>query len=308
MTASPYAAATNLVLIEDTDSDAALVQSYLAGDDGDIFHIRHAPTLKSALPLFSGEPIDAVMLDLMLPDTEELSGLQNVQSVAPHVPVIILTGRDDVAVAEQAVAGGAQDYLLKDKIDRNSLRRSLRYAMQRKKREKSMQALAHYDALTGLANRYFFQQRLAAAMARHDRSGQPVALMMIDLDGFKSVNDRHGHAAGDAVLREIGRRIPQCLRPYDLAGRFGGDEFTILIENAESNAACAAIARKLVDMIQRPVIACARQMTVGASIGIAVSHNGNADPEGEDLLRRADAAMYRAKKHKGGAIEFATPE
>jgi diguanylate cyclase (GGDEF)-like protein len=304
MPTSPRKNTLNVLLIEDSASDAALLSSYMEDTASESFAIIQATTIADALPLLVEKQVDAVMLDLFLPDTIDLNGLYSIQAIVPNVPVIILTGRDDDKLANKAVAHGAQDYLVKDIVDARALYRSLHYAIQRKRHEKGLLHQAYYDNLTGLANRHLFNERFDIALARQERSRRALAVMMIDLNGFKKINDEYGHAAGDAVLKEIGRRIPQCLRSYDLISRFGGDEFVVLIEDATDHRDYATIANKVIEIIDRPMIIQSRQLSVGASIGIAVGANDGTPIKGKALLEKADEAMYKAKKRGCNAFEL----
>jgi len=221
----------NVLVVEDTPSDAEITRACLEEGTGGAFNVVHASSMAAALPILAERNMAAVMLDLFLPDAEELDGLAGIHSVSPDMPVLIVTGRDDEEMANEAVAQGAQDYLLKDRINAPMLQRTLRHAIQRKYHEKAIVHQAYFDRLSGLPNRELFMERLNVALARQQRAQQSIGLMMLDLNGFKAINDTYGHDAGDLVLREVGRRMPMCLRPYDLAARLGGDEFTVLIED-----------------------------------------------------------------------------
>jgi diguanylate cyclase (GGDEF)-like protein len=162
---------------------------------------------------------------------------------------------------------------------------------------------AFHDPLTGLANRALFTDRLTHALTRRPTLGGPgVAVLFVDLDDFKMVNDELGHAAGDQLLRAVGERIVAQLRPFDTSARLGGDEFAVLIEDAASAAAAAAIAQRIVDTLREPFLLMGRELTMHASIGVAVA--GDEDPDGEELLRRADIAMYRVKQRGKGSFEI----
>jgi diguanylate cyclase (GGDEF)-like protein/PAS domain S-box-containing protein len=157
------------------------------------------------------------------------------------------------------------------------------------------QALTHqafHDALTGLANRALFRDRLGHAMAR-DRGAGSYGVLFIDLDDFKTVNDSLGHAAGDALLREMTARLRGCLREGDTAARLGGDEFAILLEDVDDDNYCVLIAGRLLATLSVPFDMNGTEVTTGASIGIALGQNGPAAPE--DLMRNADLALYDAK-------------
>jgi len=149
------------------------------------------------------------------------------------------------------------------------------------------------DALTGLPNRAQFMERVARAIqcVRADRDFQ-FAILFIDLDGFKPINDRLGHKAGDAVLRHTAKRFQACMRRGDIVGRYGGDEFTLLVHNVTGDADASRVAERVLLKLKEP-IDVGEPVMVGASIGIALSTNLHERPE--DLIRDADGAMYRAK-------------
>lgn len=166
-------------------------------------------------------------------------------------------------------------------------------ALERSRRE--LERLARFDALTGLANRRQFEERLALAVHGVER-GSAVSLLYLDVDRFKQINDGHGHAAGDEVLRTFARRLTGCLRAGDLAARLGGDEFVVLIEDLHAPAAAEAVARKLIERMRRPIQVGRDALLVTASIGVAYAD----DPSltGDALMATADAALYAAKRER----------
>jgi len=166
--------------------------------------------------------------------------------------------------------------------------------------EEALTHQAFHDALTGLANRALFRDRLGHAMARARGTGG-YGVLFIDLDDFKNVNDSLGHAAGDALLREMTGRLRLCLREGDTAARLGGDEFAVLLEDVEGDEHCTDIARRLLEALARPFDVGGTEVTTGASIGIALGHAGPLTPE--DLMRNADLALYEAKR--GGKNRYA---
>jgi diguanylate cyclase (GGDEF)-like protein len=292
-----------VLLVEDNPGDARLVEILLA-EAGTGFEVRHADTLAAAVEELDRSPSDVILLDLSLPDSSGLETVERVRMVAPEMPVVVLSGRDDEETALQALQGGAEDYLVKGRGDGELMARSIRYAIERKKAEEKLAYLAQYDPLTGLANRALFHDRLEQALARAGRDGDMIALMFVDLDRFKAVNDTLGHAGGDALLREVGRRIEGRVRNSDTVARLGGDEFAIILEGPSDAGNVARVAEDLVRSLSTPFVSSGHEVPVAASVGIAVW-----PPSGEDaLLKDADAALYRAKHRGGNNHQFYTEE
>jgi diguanylate cyclase (GGDEF)-like protein/PAS domain S-box-containing protein len=163
---------------------------------------------------------------------------------------------------------------------------------------------AFHDNLTGLANRALFRDRLDQALARAERSDRALAVLLVDLDGFKQVNDTLGHDAGDQLLQEVAERFNGVVRSSDTVARFGGDEFALLLEEIADYEA-VGLARRLLDRLATPVVIAGREVVLGASVGI-VLHTGSG--QSEELVRHADVAMYAAKDAGRGRYEIFCPE
>ncbi|MBF0613808.1 MAG: EAL domain-containing protein [Magnetococcales bacterium] len=172
--------------------------------------------------------------------------------------------------------------------------------------EHKLERLAFYDALTGLPNRMFFQERLAQDIARARRMETQVVLMFIDLDRFKWVNDTLGHAAGDELLKEISQRLKGCVRETDTVARLGGDEFTIILNNLNSSDHAAMVAQKLIMIVREPVLLMGQNVYVGASVGIALFPADSTNQE--TLIKHADMAMYQAKEAGRNTFRFSSSE
>ncbi len=164
---------------------------------------------------------------------------------------------------------------------------------ERVRAQRQLKYLAFYDPLTDLPNRALLYDRLGQALAHGRRGREPFALLMLDLDGFKAVNDVHGHETGDALLRAVGQRLQGCVRETDTVARIGGDEFVVLLSGLGDRDSAAAVAGKMLAALDAPFLLGARECRVGASIGICVSVEDGDDIEA--LLGRADAAMYESK-------------
>jgi diguanylate cyclase (GGDEF)-like protein len=170
--------------------------------------------------------------------------------------------------------------------------------------EAELRERAWHDSLTGLANRALFSERVNHAIARQSRPGRPLAVLFLDLDDFKSLNDTMGHAAGDLLLQGVGRRLESCVRPGDTVARFGGDEFALLLEDAEIGTA-ETVAGRVVQRLALPFPVLGRHVQVRASVGVAVA----VGPESsvDELLVSADAAMYVAKSRGKNRYEVFEP-
>ena len=165
-----------------------------------------------------------------------------------------------------------------------------------------VQEQANHDQLTQLPNRRFFEQWLGYSLAQARRDGAPLALLFLDLDGFKAVNDRHGHKAGDELLVEIARRLRQTVRESDMLARLGGDEFALLAPNAKDGRELAHVAQRLLQVLDDPRQPALSDQAIGASIGVALFPEDASDVQG--LFAAADAAMYAAKRAGKNRIAF----
>ncbi len=177
---------------------------------------------------------------------------------------------------------------------------------ERKNLELQLTHQAFHDALTGLPNRALFADRVTHAVSRRHSAPHSLAVMLIDLDDFKTVNDTLGHPAGDELLREASRRLEAAIRPADTVARFGGDEFAVLLEDASDTSATIAVADRILAALQRPVVAHGRQVTLSGSLGIAM--NATSFETADELMRNADVAMYRAKASGKRRRELFDPE
>lgn len=187
-----------------------------------------------------------------------------------------------------------------------SIANILAVANERKNAEDRLAYLAQFDALTGLPNRHLFRDRLLQSMAQARRGTRPMAVLFIDLDRFKLVNDTQGHGAGDMLLKEAAARLTQCVRSGDTVGRFGGDEFGAIVADLARPGDAELVAQKVIDAIARPFYLGGHETYVSASVGITIFPADGDDPEA--LVMNADAAMYRAKEQGRNNYQYFTPE
>jgi diguanylate cyclase (GGDEF)-like protein len=287
--------------------------------------------------LIAADDIELVLLDWIMPERSGQDALIGIRARfdAEHVPVIVVTALDDGDVVSAALEAGANDYVtkpidlrvltarVKAQLDRrkavldldairNDLERTVQERTQdlisanetlsaeiseREAAEALAQSLARHDPLTGLANRRHFLEELDRRLAHIGDELDAFALMFVDLDRFKPINDVHGHAIGDSLLQEIAARLTACIRDDSFAARLGGDEFAVLLEGPDGRDGVAAAARRILSELAAPILVNGLKLTVGASIGIAMCPaDGRTAAE---LLQHGDAAMLRAKEDRG---------
>jgi diguanylate cyclase (GGDEF)-like protein len=283
-----------VLLVEDNRGDARLVQELLRETSSNRFQISHVERLAEARQELMESGAGCVLLDLSLPDASKLEALMQLRAAAPDVPIVILSGLQDELLAVKAVQEGAQDYLIKGRVDGQAIGRSITYAVERKAQEMELAHQAMHDSLTGLPNRTLFLDRLKHAVMRAKRHHTLMGVMFLDLDGFKPINDTYGHEVGDRLLIAVAGRLQDGLRASDTAARFGGDEFMILCEDVADEQDVVNIGQRILDAIDEPFVIGEELLQVSASMGIAIT-DGKEDTA-ESMIRNADSAMYGAKK------------
>ena len=293
-----------LLVVGATAQDAQTLAGKLrsrVGGDADVLARDTVPRARRAL---REHAIDCLVLRLTAADADAVDALEAVLSSAPEVPVVVVADSADRAVALRAIHAGAQDYLIEAATDADALDRSIRYAIERKRTAARLAHQALHDSLTGLPNRVLLLDRLNVAVGRARRRPTSLALLFLDLDGFKSVNDSLGHDAGDDLLVEVARRLQRALRPGDTVVRYGGDEFVILCEDLRGQREALRVAERARAAIAEPFLVRGHELDLRASIGVARARRGQT--YAQDLIREADAAMYRAKQLGSGVELFDT--
>jgi diguanylate cyclase (GGDEF)-like protein len=291
-----------ILLVEDNPGDVRLMMELLREYGNNQFSLKHADRIEQALDDLAKEQFDLALLDLSLPDGSGLETVRLVCGAAPHLPIIVLTGMDDDALAIEAVQAGAQDYLIKGNVNGALLIRSMNYAIERKKMAERMQFMAMHDSLTGLPNRALFQDRLTHSIKSSQRSRfkneekWKIAVMLIDLDNFKYVNDTFGHPQGDLLLQQIADRLQQAIRQSDTVARMGGDEFMLIFENVNSKEDIDFLGKKIMNVFAEPFQLSEQCLQTTASIGISFYPQDGEDYQ--SLMQTADIALYRAKEHR----------
>jgi len=294
-----------ILLIDDDRLQFRLTQAHFGNFRAEHFDLDWAGTFEDGLArLLSGDYV-ACLLDYQLGPRNGLELIRRAVAAGCRTPIVFLTAESSERVDIDAMNAGALDYLVKGEISPAALERSLRYALKLGDTLEALRRLATRDPLTGLLNRREFDRILGEERDRSHRFGHSLALVLVDVDHFKSVNDTHGHPAGDAVLREIARRLADQIRTVDRVARYGGEEFALIL--LESDRATAhETARRVCAAVERdPIFAhetLPLHLTVSA--GVAVFPDNAATAEG--LVEAADKALYAAKAGgRNRAIAFA---
>ncbi len=290
-----------VLLVEDDPVAAGLFHAQLHADIGVRFEFELADSLEKALELLREKPLDVVVLDLMLPDSEGIESLETIRAEAGPLPIVVLTGLDDEEVAVRAVERGAQDYLVKGEISGRMISRSLLYAIERQRLLEALRGLSLLDDLTGLYNRRGFLTLAEQQLGLARRMGRGVALVFADVDGFKEINDTHGHRAGDRALRRVARALRDTFRGSDVVARFGGDEFIVLAPQPSRTSIDGCVGR-----LESNLAAAARATEPGTrlslSLGIEWCDSGDERPLAE-LISEADRRLYEEKRRKSEAAD-----
>ena len=292
-----------LLLVEDDAGYAGFIGATLMSVGSAHFEYDHVTSIRAAVHRLADTAYDVVLLDLGLPDAGDLEALTTVIETAPDLPVVILSGAEDEALALRAVKAGAQDYLSKGATTGDVLTRSIRYAIERKHSELQIKRMAYRDSLTQLPNRTMLMEHLDSALKRAQREKLVAGLFFVDIDHFKQINDTLGHQAGDEVLRQLGERLRRTLRSNDVLARLSGDEFVAVVE-VKRRAGLLPIAEKLQQQLKTPFLVAGRELFVTASIGVSSYPIDGTEPQ--KLLRNADRAMYQAKAEGRDTYRFYT--
>jgi diguanylate cyclase (GGDEF)-like protein len=279
--------------------DTRFLQTLLQMDKLDV-DIQHAGTLARGLRAASADEFDLAFVDLVLPDARGVEAIRRLKTLRPELALVVIADEAETC-RTTAIELGAYDAIARPRLTSGAVGELARGALLRKKAEHQTMALAFRDGLTGLHNARYFHRRLADAVAMARREKKPCALFLLDLNGFKAINDLHGHPTGDAALRVVAERLAHSVRGYDVLARLGGDEFAFLIHGLEDPDALSAVAERVVEAIAQPFPHRTGALHLGVSIGVAVSPEDGAEPAA--LLHAVDQAMYAAKA-RGGGYEF----
>ncbi|AQA18130.1 hypothetical protein BST95_07625 [Halioglobus japonicus] len=297
-----------ILVAEDNLADAELIKEMLNRAFPQHLEACFVTRLDDTLAAIERNVFDILLLDLGLPDHQGVDKIDDISNRVPALPIVVLTGNEDDEVAAWALRSGAQDYLPKSQLSPELLSRGIRYAVERKEITQRLQeelertaeqnellaCAARYDCLTGLPNRLMLQEVGERAIKQARRRKHSLALMFLDLNGFKLINDSYGHDVGDELLKGVASRLNSLVRQCDLLARLGGDEFVILTDILQDLCEVKSLTKRIEGAFDEPFRVGEIDVTCRPAIGIATY------PECPDLpalLRYADRAMYKQKKY-----------
>lgn len=317
-----------LALVAERIRDAEHPIKVLAAEDNPVFQSM----LSSMLTKWGYQPVIAhdgneawraleapdgprlAILDWMMPGLNGVDICRGVRAAGrePYVYILLLTARTDAQDLIEGMDAGADDYVTKPfqahelRVRLRAGRRILELQEELLAAREALRLQATHDGLTGLLNRCAILETLHRDLARAEREGQPLSLLMLDLDRFKKINDTYGHQAGDEVLRGAAQRIKAAVRSYDAVGRYGGEEFLVVLPGSETNGACAQAERIRAAIAAPNIAAGSRQLQATCSIGVA-SRLLPTPADANALLLEADAALYSAKDGGRDRVAQALP-
>ena len=295
-----------ILIIEDNIPDARLIKEFLSETSDGIYHIEYAARLSEGIEKILENKFDVALLDLNLPDSEGLNTVYGFIQKDKNIPLIILTGLDDLSIATKSLNGGVQDYLVKGQFDDKTLKRSIRYAIERKKLEvekrqfeselndlkNQYQFLSFHDSLTGLYNRIYFDEEIVRINSNIKRF-KPITIISIDINNLKDVNDRDGHEQGDILIAETAKILSLFIRKTDVLARIGGDEFCAILPKAD--LVIANIRKKELSEKIKAYNGQSKKIKIDVAIGIASTQEDESISI-YDVIKMSDERMYISKR------------
>lgn len=282
-----------VLIVEDNDVVAQGLTRALSMVDARIA-VDTVTDLRSAQAfLKTGKQVDVALVDLGLPDATGIEAPTKLKILAPGLVIVVITGDDSSDTALNLIRLGIQDYIPKSEATPERIFRTIRLARERHEREERLKRMACIDQLTGALNRRGLLGAVKEANETALRLKIPAALMTLDIDHFKEINDTYGHPVGDLILRQGCQRISRCIRENDAVGRAGGDEFWVILNGFTKRSNVPTIASKILDSFSEPFNVNS-EIRVGVSIGVALMPD-HATTE-RDWMQKSDIALYQAKR------------
>jgi len=297
-----------VLMCDDDPADRSLVRQLLKLSpkfEAELIEVEDGAELAEKLDT---EEVDVILLDIQLPGKSGLEWLREVKA-AEKAPVIMATGHGDEMVAVEAMKAGASDYLPKSQFSASSLTRSISNVIEKwelentvKKFRKELVVMATTDELTGLLNRRSLMDAIKQQFGSAQKDGRPFVLVMLDIDHFKRVNDTYGHDVGDLVLVGVCRTVEKAVRPGDSFGRYGGEEFIIVLKSGAVEDA-VAVAEQCRRLVEEAVFAGRDGTGIKVTVSLGVAACSGDAVSYEEAIKRADTMLYKAKESGRNRVE-----
>jgi two-component system cell cycle response regulator len=284
-----------ILLIDDDRLQFRLTQAHFNNFLTDRYELEWASTYEAGLAKLLSGAFAACLLDYRLGERDGLQLIHEAVANGCRTPIIFLTAESAQRVDIEAMNAGALDYLVKGEITPRSVERSLRYALKLADTLDALRRMATRDQLTGLLNRREFERIMVEEEERAHRFGHPLALVMVDIDHFKRVNDKHGHPVGDLVLQEVARRVADRVRTVDRVMRFGGEELAVLLMQT-TRAGAMKVARQICKAVEGKPVRVGETRSLHVTVSAGAAELPTDAKTGYALLNAADKALYAAKK------------
>jgi len=290
-----------IVLIADDDPSIRLVLRHTMEQSG--YQVIEVANGLEAVQVVIRQNPDLIIMDAVMPEMDGFRATEEIKKIleCQSTPILMATSLDDDQSIARAFEVGASDYITKP-FNWSVLKRRAARMLSAANAEREIRHLAYHDVLTGLPNRMLFMDRIDQAISRAQRENSKFALLFLDIDHFKVINDSMGHDAGDKLLNIVSQRLSEVLRKTDTIARLGGDEFTIIIEALDREKYVSSVARNILRSLEKPVKIDGKGVHIGGSIGVALYPQ-----DGQNfgtLLKNADTAMYRAKELGRQTFQF----
>ena len=291
------------ILVVDDDRSIRLLLANAFLREG--YELEEAVNGMQAIEICQRRMPDLILMDAVMPGMDGFDACQSIRDI-PHgadIPVLMITGLEDEEYIEKAFASGATDYISKP-INFSVMKQRVARLIKANKAEKHVKRLAYHDPLTSLPNRVNLMRHLPLVVEQATAEHYKFAILFLDLDRFKMINDTMGHNVGDLLLKAVADRIRNCVRDQDFIARVGGDEFTIVLEKIKSVETAAKVAKKICESMNQPFVFMGERKFITTSIGISLFPDNGGDIT--DLIKHADSAMFRAKEKRNDYCFYQT--
>ncbi|MEE8057666.1 MAG: EAL domain-containing protein [Pseudomonadales bacterium] len=297
-----YEPVTRILLLGSELADYRRLEEMLSSIQASRYQLLWCEQWGSSYDEVMAGSYDVILLDCQYCPDIALNLLQRVIDGGYKLPIIALADSVDCIVGQQALSVGAADFLALENLDAYILKRCIGYAMDKRDVDHKLSQLNLYDPLTGIPNRMLFLQTMERAIEAANTQQIPLALLLINLDDFKKINESYGSEAGDRLVTTMAQRLTHCVRKNDSVARVDGDEFTLVLDDYHDQDDVALVAKKVIDVLSAPFTVAGHSLVISCSIGVAIYPAAGDTVDG--LLKRANIAMLDAKAERGSQYQF----